>query len=195
MTRPFRAQLGTRDTFLIADKGGDYVSEEQAPLVIFLSILAALFALIVVAYVRSSKRKPDAAAPEKDTRNAFARRRLIWVLGMAFAYWLMFSKGGYDSAIEAISVAIAGGVIGLSLAYASEQPRNINEARLKIAYWPLALVLFVTYPVVWDWWDNREWGTGWIWKPFSIAVGVGFLFGIFHWLAASRKLQRANAKA
>jgi hypothetical protein len=185
---PLRTQLGTRDTFLIADKGGDYVSEEQAPLVIFLSILVALLVVIVMAYVRSSKKKPDVAAREKDTRNALMRRRLIWVLGMAFAYWLMFSKGGYDSAIEAVSVAIAGGVIGLGLAYASSRPRNINDARLKIAYWPLALVLFVTYPVVGIWWDNREWGTGWIWKPFSIAVGIGLLFGISHWLTTSRKL-------
>jgi ABC-type transport system involved in cytochrome c biogenesis permease subunit len=83
-------------------------------------------------------------------------------------------------------------VIGLSLAYASEQPQNPTAARLKIAYWPLALVLFVTYPVVGEWWDNRDWGTSWFWKPFSVAAGIGLIFGVAHWLAASRKLHRAK---
>jgi hypothetical protein len=112
------------------------------------------------------------------------------MLGMTFGYLLMWSKGGYDSTIEALTVALAGAVIGLGFAYASEPPENVAAARLKIAYWSLALVLFVTYPVVGVWRDNRAWGTGWIWKPFSVAAGIGFLFGVAHCLAGLRKLQR-----
>jgi hypothetical protein len=80
----------------------------------------------------------------------------------------------------------------LSLAYASEQPQSIMEAYLKILYWPLALVLFVTYPVIWIWWDNRAWGAAWIWKPFSIAIGLGLLFGLAHYFFASHKLRRES---
>jgi hypothetical protein len=120
------------------------------------------------------------------------RRRIIWMFCMSFGYSLMWGKGGYSSTFEALMVALAGAVIGLSLAYASEQPQNITAARLKIAYWPLALVLFVAYPVVAIWWDNRDWGTGWFWKPFSVAAGIGLLFGVAHYLAASHKLHRAS---
>lgn len=122
------------------------------------------------------------------------RRRIIWMLGMSFAYWLMWSKGGYDSTVEALIVAFVGAVIGLSFSYASEQPRNVTAARLKIAYWPLALVLFVTYPVLGMWRDNRSWGIGWIWRTFSVAAGIGFLFGLAHCLAASRKLHREDIR-
>jgi hypothetical protein len=118
------------------------------------------------------------------------RRRIIWTLGMSFGYWLMWSKGGYDGTFQALTVALAGAVIGLTLAFASEQPGNVNAARLKIAYWPLALILFVTYPVIGMWWDNRNWGISWMWKPFSIAAGIGLLLGIVHCLAASHKLHR-----
>lgn len=117
------------------------------------------------------------------------RRRIIWMLGMSFGYYLMWSKGGYHNTLNIIAVALSGAVIGLGFACASEQPETVAAARLKIAYWPLTLLLFVTYPVVGIWWDNRRWGTGWIWKPFSIAAGLGLLFGAAHCLVASRKLR------
>jgi len=118
------------------------------------------------------------------------RRRIIWMLFMAGGYWLMFGiKGGYDNNAECLTVAVAGAVIGLGFAYASEKPDNITAARLKIAYWPVTLVLFVTYPTIGIWLDNRDWGTGWIWKPFSVAASIGLLVGIAHCLAACRKLR------
>ena len=112
------------------------------------------------------------------------------MLFMAVGYWLMFGiKGGYDNNTESLTVAVAGAVIGLGFAYASEKADNITAARLKIAYWPVTLVLFVTYPTIGIWLDNRNWGTGWIWKPFSVAAGIGLFVGIAHCLAACRRLR------
>jgi Na+/H+ antiporter NhaA len=34
------------------------------------------------------------------------RRQIIWMLGVGFACWLMWSKGGYHSTIEAVTVAL-----------------------------------------------------------------------------------------
>jgi hypothetical protein len=121
------------------------------------------------------------------------RRRIIWMPGVGFAYLLMWSKAGYDSTVEVVTVALVGAIIGLLLAHASEQSGSITDARLKIAYWPLALVLFVCYPTIGFWWGDRGSGIAWMWKPFSIAAAIGLLFGVSHWFAASRKLLRPRA--
>ena len=129
-------------------------------------------------------------SPLATARVLLMRRRIGWMIGVALAYWVMWSKGGYDTVIEALGVALTGGVIGLSLACASEQSRSIVDARLKMAYWPLALVLFIVYPTMDVWSENKQLGIGWLRKPFSIAAGVGLIFGISHWLVVSRKLPR-----
>jgi len=118
-------------------------------------------------------------------------RRFLWVLGIAFLYLIMLSKGGYENTAQRNTTLLVGAISGLLLSWAAEKPMTLRDAKRRLLYWPFALVTFWTFPPILFWHNhgNDKWM---IFSAAEVSGVVGLLFGIAHFAVASRRIRNAE---
>ena len=106
---------------------------------------------------------------------------------MGAAYLLVNGKTSDGTHSELFLTMFVGATIGLLLSFASDKATSIKTARLKLLFWPAALILFWTFMVAHAHPHVEEALT-----TAAISGGAGLAVGVAHCLIATKRLGRVQ---
>jgi hypothetical protein len=114
-----------------------------------------------------------------------------FVAVIALLYFIMWSKGGYSN-LEARLCAVTAILVGTALSISARKAESVSEARWKLASWPLAILLFISFPLFGLDLDNPAVHATFDEAifPLCVAAMIGTTFGFLHYATAIRRLRK-----